>query len=228
MTHQLVPPNDHRRNIAEKAIQTFKAHFISILSRADKLFPLQLWCQLLPQAEHTLNMLCPSPAVSVYAYLWGQPNYNVNPYAPLGCKVEVCLYPGIWETWAPLTASRYNLGHSKETHQCHQIFISGTRHMRVCDTVFFKHKHLTVPTITPADALMKAADKLWTQSPVLLPMNSIAQDAIIQLMAIYRKQTLDASDAESAQWVLSAQTPCRDTKGADPARKYAEQAKKCN
>ena len=108
MMHQLVPPNDHRRNIAEKAIQTFKVHFISILSRADKLFPLQLWCQLLPQAEHTLNMLHPSrmpPAVSVYAYLWGQHYYNVNPYAPLGCKVEVYLYPGIWETWAPLTAS---------------------------------------------------------------------------------------------------------------------------
>ena len=57
MTYQLVPPNDHHRNIAEKAIQTFKAHFISIICGADKSFPLHLWCQLLPQAEHTLNML---------------------------------------------------------------------------------------------------------------------------------------------------------------------------
>jgi hypothetical protein len=31
MTYQLVPPQDHQRNLAEKAIQTFKAHFISIL-----------------------------------------------------------------------------------------------------------------------------------------------------------------------------------------------------
>ena len=60
MTYQLVPTNDHCRNITEKAIQTFKAHFSSIICGADKLFPLHLWCQLLPQAEHTLNMLRPS------------------------------------------------------------------------------------------------------------------------------------------------------------------------
>jgi hypothetical protein len=42
MQYQLVPPHNHRRNIAEKAIQVFKAHFISILCGADKLFPLHL------------------------------------------------------------------------------------------------------------------------------------------------------------------------------------------
>ncbi len=57
MTFQLVPPHDHQRNIAEKAIQTFKGHFMSILCRTDKNFPLHLWCHLLPQAKHTLNML---------------------------------------------------------------------------------------------------------------------------------------------------------------------------
>ncbi len=57
ITFQLVPPHDHQRNIAKKAIQTFKAHFISILCETDKDFPLHLWCRLLPQAEHTLNML---------------------------------------------------------------------------------------------------------------------------------------------------------------------------
>ena len=30
-TYQLVPPNVHRRNIAEIVIRTFKAHFIAIL-----------------------------------------------------------------------------------------------------------------------------------------------------------------------------------------------------
>jgi hypothetical protein len=47
MQYQLVPPNDHRRNITEKAIQVFKAHFISILCGADKVFPLHLWDRLL-------------------------------------------------------------------------------------------------------------------------------------------------------------------------------------
>jgi hypothetical protein len=47
MIYQLVPPHNHRRNIAEKVIQTFKSHFISILCGCDKSFPLHLWCQLL-------------------------------------------------------------------------------------------------------------------------------------------------------------------------------------
>ena len=59
MTYQLVPPHDHRRNIAERAIQTFKAHFISILCEVDNNFPIALWCQLLPETEMTLNMLRP-------------------------------------------------------------------------------------------------------------------------------------------------------------------------
>ncbi len=72
MTYQLVPPHDHRRNKAEKAIQTFKDHFVAILCGADTSFLLNLWDLLLHQAEHTLNMLRLSsmtPTVSAYTYL---------------------------------------------------------------------------------------------------------------------------------------------------------------
>jgi hypothetical protein len=103
MTFQLVPPHNHQRNIAEKAIQTFKGHFIRILCGTDKDFPLHLWCRLLPQAEHTLNMLRSArvtPNVSAYAYLWGQHNFNANPFAPLGCKEEAHIKPSVRETWA--------------------------------------------------------------------------------------------------------------------------------
>ncbi len=72
MKFQLVPPHDHCRNLAEKAIQTFKDHFVAILCGTDNAFPLHLWDWLLPQAQHTLNMLQPSqmtPTISAYAYL---------------------------------------------------------------------------------------------------------------------------------------------------------------
>ncbi len=39
---ELVPPGNHRRNQAERAIQTFKVHFISILAGVDNKFPLSL------------------------------------------------------------------------------------------------------------------------------------------------------------------------------------------
>jgi hypothetical protein len=60
MEFQLAPPHDHCRNLAKKAIQIFKDHFVAILCGANKSFPLHLWDCLLPQAKHTLNMLQPS------------------------------------------------------------------------------------------------------------------------------------------------------------------------
>ena len=55
--YQLVPPNTHRRNAAERAIRTFKAHFLSILAGVAPYFPGNLWDLLLPQTELTLNFL---------------------------------------------------------------------------------------------------------------------------------------------------------------------------
>ena len=34
-TYQLVPPNVHRRNVAERAIHTLKAHFLAMLAGVD-------------------------------------------------------------------------------------------------------------------------------------------------------------------------------------------------
>ena len=57
MEYQLVPPNDNCQNIAKKALQTFKHHFVAVLCGTDVTFPMQLWCRILRQAEHQLNML---------------------------------------------------------------------------------------------------------------------------------------------------------------------------
>ncbi len=50
-----------------------------------------------------------TPTVSAYTYLWGQHDYNTNPFMPMGCKVEAHIVPGIRETWAPHTASSKRL-----------------------------------------------------------------------------------------------------------------------
>ena len=57
MTMELVPLGCHRRNAAEVVIRNFKAHFLSVLAGAADDFPMQLWDQLMPQTEITLNLL---------------------------------------------------------------------------------------------------------------------------------------------------------------------------
>jgi hypothetical protein len=54
---QLTPVGHHRRNLAERAIQTFKEHFIAGLCSTHPDFPLVLWDKLLPQCILTLNLL---------------------------------------------------------------------------------------------------------------------------------------------------------------------------
>jgi len=47
-----------------------------------------------------------------------------------------------------------------------------------------------MPTITPADALIKAVDNLVEAISGVIPKNSITEDTTLQLMAIYCKQAL--------------------------------------
>jgi hypothetical protein len=44
MTYKLVPPEEHQRNMAKKSIQTFKDHFVGVLSGCAKTMPMHLWC----------------------------------------------------------------------------------------------------------------------------------------------------------------------------------------
>ena len=44
LKYQLASPHDHRLNPAERAIQTWKNHFISNLHGCDRQFPANQWC----------------------------------------------------------------------------------------------------------------------------------------------------------------------------------------
>jgi hypothetical protein len=102
--YQVVPPHCHRRNSAERAIRTFKEHFVAGLSSVDPTFPLHLWDRLLPQAEITLNLLRTSrlhPQLSAAAHFRGLVDYNKTAFAPPGCKIIAHDKPGKRRTWAP-------------------------------------------------------------------------------------------------------------------------------
>jgi hypothetical protein len=59
IAYQLVPPHCHRRTAAERAIRTFKEHFVDGLSSVDPSFPLHLWDRLLQPRDciHTSSPL---------------------------------------------------------------------------------------------------------------------------------------------------------------------------
>jgi hypothetical protein len=70
--YKLAPPGNYQRNQGERVIQTFKAHFISILAGVHDKFPLFMWCHLFKQTKLTLNLLRQSkvaPKIAAYAHI---------------------------------------------------------------------------------------------------------------------------------------------------------------
>jgi hypothetical protein len=92
MEIQLVPPHNHHVNADERAISTFKDHFVAALAIVDMLCPLQLWDKFLPQVKLMLNLLrfshC-NPLISSNHKLYGPFDFNKTPLAPLGTKALV-------------------------------------------------------------------------------------------------------------------------------------------
>ena len=81
------------------------------------------------------------------------------------------LKPDARETWQEHSASGFNVGTSFEHYRCYEVWIKETKSVRIGNTVFFKHKYLTMQTIMPGDAVLKAAEDL---KQALL--NSMAKD----------------------------------------------------
>jgi hypothetical protein len=111
--YQLALPHIHRRNNAERAIQTFKNNFIAGLCSVDPTFPLKLWDKLLPQATITLNLLRKSrinPRMSAYAQLNGHFDFNRTPLAPPGTRIIAHEKPNQRASWDPHGVDGYYLG----------------------------------------------------------------------------------------------------------------------
>ena len=90
--YQLLPSHIYRQNTSERAIQTFKAHLLSILAVVANDFSRCHWDQLLPQAELTLNLLRQArvqPDISAWKFLMGVFNYYSTPLGTLGCPVMI-------------------------------------------------------------------------------------------------------------------------------------------
>ena len=86
MTFQLVPPDNHCRNLAERAIQTWKDNFVGVLSGTAETFPIHLWCQATLQTKRQHLLLQQShlnPKISAYDHLYGAHEYNAATFVPI-------------------------------------------------------------------------------------------------------------------------------------------------
>ncbi|KAL7483182.1 hypothetical protein ACHAW6_008827, partial [Cyclotella cf. meneghiniana] len=99
---ELTPADHHRQNAAERAIQTFKGHFSSLLAVVSDDFLITQWDKLLPQTVLTLNLFRQaniSPNILAYAYHHGSFDYKQRPLTPMECAVHFHIKPIRRKTW---------------------------------------------------------------------------------------------------------------------------------
>ena len=158
---ELAPPHNHRTLRAERAIRTFKDHFISTLCTTDPSFPLNQWDAILPHTLTTLNLMRASalqPHLSAYEQLYGPYNFNAHPIIPLGMQVLIHERSKSQRstTWSPHGLPGFYLGPAMLHFRCYRIWVTQTGAERISDTISWHPQHLHLPG-SSAPALLQAA-----------------------------------------------------------------------
>ena len=150
----------------------------------------------------TLNMLRPAnaaPNVSAYMYVYSNHDFNAHPLAPLGCAVQLYERPETRHTWDSRTTDGWYIGTSFEHYTNYKVWVKETRAERISDTVWFRHKYITNPSLTTADYIVNAANDLAqaldkNQPQALKPSS---KEALSQLAKIFNEVAVKISNKEA-------------------------------
>jgi hypothetical protein len=166
--YQLVPPNFHRRNAAERAIHTFKEHIFAGLASVDPYFQLHLWDRTLPQAEVTLSLLLTSRQhlqLSAAAHFHVMVDYKKTYLSPPGCNIIAHEKPAKQSTWASHGQHGYSLGPAMHHYRCQNVYISATASEQIVDTLEFFPHNSPMPQLSSTYRLIMAANDMTNASP---------------------------------------------------------------
>ena len=164
MKYQTVTAYDHRQNLAERAIQTYKSFLISNLNGTDRDFPAYLWCRLLEQVELQVNLIRPSrinPNRSAWEELHGTFSFNATPLAPLGTKGVIYIQPEARDTtYSDHGKEGWYIGPVFKKYRCYRIYIPATNGTRDSNCVEFFPTKVDIPNATSNERLSAALEDL--------------------------------------------------------------------
>ena len=210
---EFVAPGNHRANLAERAIRDFKNHVIAVLSSTDPSFPIELFDELMPQIELTLNHLRPckhKPSVSAYEGLHGKRyDFSAHPIAPAGVKVVVFEAPADRGAFAPHGLNGFYLGPAAAHYRCWRCWVISTRAVRITDTLGWLPTPYKMPGASPIEQMHASIADLCEIMKVIAQSNHIqssqrgpmveqvetAVAALREMAAMFSPPGLDRADA---------------------------------
>lgn len=156
LSYQIVSPNDHRLNHAERHIQYFKSRFIACREGTDPTFPTDCWDLFVSQIVLTMNLMRPSrinPLISAYTQIHGEFDYNKTPIAPVGCKVLVHDRTNERASWDNHGSPGFYIDRAPQHYRNYTCYMQKTKQNRISNTVEFFPTHCDIPKVTPMDRL---------------------------------------------------------------------------
>ena len=180
---QFISAGTHRANKAERAIQSFKNHFIAGLASIDVKFPMEYWISLGLQAEITLNILRPyadDPSISAYEGIMGSKyDFLAHPLAPPGTRVVVYNPADKRKSWETHGLAGFYLGPALDHYREVRCYIPSTNGIRTSNQVDFFPAKVRMPGASTAEILLSAISKLQLsveQHPALLDIQPALDD----------------------------------------------------
>ena len=222
---EYVTPGNHRSNLAERAMRDAKNHLIAVLSTTDPSFPTELYDELIPQAEITLNHLRPSkyrPSISAYEGLHGKKfDFSAHPIAPGGVKVLVFEPPDVRGTFATHGLDGFYLGPALDHYRCFRCWVVRTQTTRITDTLAWFTKPFKMPGASPIEQMHAGIKDLTEAMKAIARSNHIQADqrgpfieqsefattALREMAALFRPPGLEFTDAGAVYPARRAHPP---------------------
>ena len=154
-----VPPDEHWKNAAERAIRWFKSFFISVLHGVDESCPDNMWSSLLPGVELYMSLLTPSkrnPLISTYQDMFGNLDLDAIIFARLGQAVQVNIPAAKRTTYGPRSEPGIYLGPALDSYRTHFVYMLSTKHIRRAGSCEFITLDAQFPGVTTEDKLVAA------------------------------------------------------------------------
>ena len=125
---QYSAPGRHCRP-AERAVQTYKACFKSMLASLPPSFPIGLWCRLLEQCDLSTNIVRPcrqNPLLLAWAAYEGEFFFDATPIASPGSEMLMRVKPGDRTSWGFNAKKAWYVGPALKVETLPRVSRSGT------------------------------------------------------------------------------------------------------
>ena len=163
-THQqYTPPDLHRTNPAERALQPYKSYVKSTMAYLPPTFPIAYWCRLLLQIDFSVNIVrkCrQNPLLSAWAAIEGEFHFNATPIAPPGSEMLMHENPNRGRTFVFNAKKAWYIAPCFQHYRKFKGIMASTGAERISDTVQFKHHAISIPQLTPDDRILEAERQL--------------------------------------------------------------------